>query len=182
MFRTKYDLDKKTEHVSPSGDDIHITYGWIYEDGVLKYVEKERTNLYAKIQAEKDLTDLHAILSRYEAGDDTALDKVEGMYMDTVDLPKNYAELYTAVSRANDIFDNMPSEIKQKYDNNPAMFWKNYGTVAFDDLVNAYRADQYAKYGMYDSNPVNTVNDFEADKKKIVDEFTKEVTNEPKSE
>lgn len=167
LFRTKYERDKLTRQFSPTGSGIYEKKGWIYEDGDLKWITKEKENVYAKIQAEKDAVELHAILKRYEDGDDSALNKVEGMYMDTVDLPKNYAELYSAVSRADDIFYNMPTEIREKYNNNAATFWRNYGTEAFDDLVNAYRSDIYHQYGMVDESPVNTVRDYRKDREKV---------------
>lgn len=167
LFRTKYDRDKKERLFSPIGSEIYERNGWIYDDGELKWITKSKENMYAKIQAEKDAVELHAILQRYEDGDDSALNKVEGMYMDTVDLPRNYAELYSAVSRADDVFYSMPVEIREKYNNNAATFWKNYGSEAFDDLVNAYRSDIYSRYGMIDENPVNTVDDFKNDRAKV---------------
>lgn len=156
---------------SETGSPIHEKKGWIYEDGELKWVTKEKVNTYALIQAEKDAVELHSILKRYENGDDSALNKVQGMYMDMVDLPSNYAELYSAVSRADDVFYSMPTDIREKYHNNPAEFWKNYGSEAFDDLVNAYRADIYNSYGMVDPEPVNTVNDFRNDREKVKKAF-----------
>lgn len=156
---------------SEAGSPIHERKGWIYEDGELRWVTKEKINMYALIQAEKDAVELHSILKRYENGDDSALNKVQGMYMDMVDLPSNYAELYSAVSRADDVFYSMPTEIREKYHNNAAEFWKNYGSEAFDDLVNAYRADVYNSYGMVDPEPVNTVKDFKDDREKVKKAF-----------
>lgn len=142
---------------SPTGDKIIQNFGWSYIDGDYKYVKKNDIPLYEKIQAARDSVDLKAILRRYEEGDKTALDKVKGMYIDAVDLPKNYAELYTAVSRANDIFDAMPVEIKEKYENNPAKYWRAFGSEAFDDTINAFRKQQFDIYNRVDDNPVNTV-------------------------
>lgn len=175
MWKNKFKYERP-DHYTPSGEEFHQNYGWIYEDGELVYVEKDKVPLYAKIQAERDLVELSSILARYEAGDDTALDKVTGMYLDIVDMPTNYAELYTAVSHANDIFDHMPVEIKQKYDNNAAMFWKNYGTESFDDIVNAYRTETLERYGMIDNEPVNTVSDAQKDMKKAIDDMSKKIT------
>lgn len=189
-FRTKYDLNKRIRTFSPECSPIYERKGYTYIDGELKWVTKEKINRYAEIQAEKDAVELHAILERYENGDDTALDRVNGMYMDTVDLPSNYAELYAAVTRADDVFYSMPTEIREKYDNNAAMFWKNYGTEAFDDLVNAYRNDVFKQYGMVDTDPISTVKDFANDRSKVRKQFddidkkdmTLEVKNVEKSE
>lgn len=171
MFRNKYETKKRVRKYCNSGSEVFERKGWIYDDGELVWVTKEVVPMYAEIQAQKDLVELHAILKRFEDGDDSALNKVEGMYMDTVDLPKNYAELYSAVNRANDVFYSMPTEIKEKYSNNPAKFWRNYGTAAFDDLMNAYRAEVYGEYGQVDPSPINSVKDMENDRQKVEKAF-----------
>lgn len=179
MWKNKYKYERP-DHYTPEGSEIHINYGWTYEDGELVFVEKDKVPLYAQIQAERDMCELSSILARYENGDDTALNKVNGMYLDIVDMPTNYAELYTAVSKANDIFYNMPTEIKEKYDNNAAMFWKNYGSDAFDDVVNAYRSEQLGKYGLVDEEPVNTVADMQKDMSKAIDDMSKKIKPDEK--
>lgn len=180
MFKNKYDRVGLIEVTSPTGDGIRIKRGWIYEDGELVYKDKGLTNVYEEIQASKDSVDIHAIMQRYENGDATALDRVQGMYIDTIDLPKNYAQLYDAVSKADMVFDAMPAEIKQKYNNNAATFWKNYGAEEFDNIINNYRKETLARYGMDDLTPIKTVSD---DIKPIKPTVENEVNNnEQKSE
>lgn len=113
--------------------------------------------VYEKIQAERDAVDLQAILRRYEEGDATALDKVHGMYIDTADLPKTYADMYRAVQIHNDSFNSMPIEIKEQFDNNPAKFWSNFGTEEFDNIIREYRETTLNYYGLEDENPIVTV-------------------------
>lgn len=173
VFKNIYTRDGLTKHLSPVGSRIHIKYGWIYEDGDLVYAEKGKTNTYEEIQAAKDSVDLHAIMKRYENGDESALDKVQGMYIDTVDLPKNYAQLYDQVSKANMVFDAMPAEIKKQYNNNPATFWKNYGKDEFDNVINEYRKEVFSRYGLEDEKPVAT----KAATSEMVDISDKEVNN-----
>lgn len=169
LFKNIYTRSGLTENYSPSGDEYVVEKGWIYEDGELIYKEKGKTNLYEKIQAARDSVDLQAMLARYEAGDDTALQKVQGMYIDTVDMPKNYADLYTAVSRANEVFDSMPVEIKEEYDNNPAAYWRAFGTEEFDKTMNAYRKMVYDTYHIEDPNPVVTAPIKEEVKEGVID-------------
>lgn len=125
-------------------------------------------------------------MQRYEDGDSTALNKVQGMYIDSVDLPKNYAELYDAVSKADLVFEQMPATIKSKFNNNAAEFWKNYGKDEFDDLLNSYREETFNRYGLTDNNPVKTVEKSSSDSEpiKITDPVqpVKEVSNVEKSE
>lgn len=167
-FKNVFTREGLIETPSPSGDMIVEDCGWIYEDGELVYTVRSKTNLYEKIQAARDSVDLQAMLKRYEAGDNTVLDKVQGMYIDTVDLPKNYAELYTAVSRANEVFESMPVAIKEEYNNNPAAYWRAFGTEEFDKTLNAYRKSIYNSYNLSDNKPVQTVD-------KSVDNVSKDV-------
>lgn len=157
MFRRKYNPADRKLITSPTGSPIYVKYGWTYVDGEYKYVAKDKTNVYEMIQAARDSVDLSAMLQRFEAGDKTALEKVQGMYFDTVDMPKNYAELYRAVSNCNTIFDSMPAEIKQQFNNNPAEFWKKSGSPEFDSVINSYRSSVLNKRGLVDDNPVQTV-------------------------
>lgn len=179
-------MKSRVRRFNDSGDKFFYKEGWIFDDGELKWVLKEKVPMDAQIQAEKDLVELHAILKRYEDGDNSALNRVQGMYLDTVDLPSNYAEMYAAVNRANDVFDSMPIEIKEKYNNNAATFWKNYGTDAFDNLMNAYRSEVYSRYGMNDDEPINTVKDMENDRVRVEKAFDADrkelVKDEQKSE
>lgn len=164
-FRTKYDFKSHTKIITPSGSPIFMKQGWIYEEGEYKYVDKEKVPMYEMIQAARDSVDLHAILDRYENEGESALNKVQSMYIDCVELPKNYAQLYDAVSKANDVFDSMPAKIKDKYNNSAAYFWKNYGSDTFDEVINEYRANVYEKYGMIDPEPVKSVEKVEKDVK-----------------
>lgn len=139
------------------GDHFMNIYKWrVDDDGnmIRKIVKTE--NIYDRIQAARDSVDLNKILERYENGDASALQKVQGMYIDTTELPKTYHELYKAVQIHNDAFNSMPVEIKQAFDNNPAKFWKEFGTDKFDAIINDYRQMVYDNYGMEDPEPVQT--------------------------
>lgn len=162
MYKDIYNRKDLLHHISPSGNGFRIKRGWMYEDGEMIYKEKGITNVYEEIQSYKDQVDIHNIMKRFENGDESALDKVQGMYIDTVDLPKNYAQLYDAISKTNTIFESMPAEIKAAYNNDAAKFWKEYGTETFDAVINNYRAGEFARYGMVDDKPVDSVADVKA--------------------
>lgn len=166
-MKFKDTLNRKNlyKHTSPSGSPIQGILKWRFnEDGDFVRVLTEKRNLYDEIQAARDSVDLQRMLERYESGDETALNKVQGMYIDTKDMPKNYHELYASISLHNEVFDSMPVEIKEKYHNSPAEYWKAFGTKEFDETLNAFRAEVYAKYGMADDNPVNTSGEIEVKK------------------
>lgn len=153
-FRSAYDEDQYTRYIAPTGSRIHEEKGWIIEDGEYQHVTKKTYNLYEKIQAARDSCDLKAILARYEAGDESALDRIQGSYFDLVSLPKNYTELYNVVSTCNETFEKMPIELKNKYRNSPAYFWSKVGTKQFDADFQEVRDKVFMRKGMADPNPM----------------------------
>lgn len=187
MFKDIFKRKDLSKIDTVTGEPIRVKRGWIYEDGNLVYKEKGLTNVYEEIQAQAEMTDLHAIMNRYENGDSNALNKVQGMYIDAVDLPKNYAQLYDAVSKADMVFETLPAEIKSQFNNNAAEFWKNYGQEEFDYIVNKYREDTLSRYGLKDDNPVETAKkSAEASEPIVITDPVKPIkestTNEQKSE
>lgn len=139
-YRKEVNEKNRIRVPAPSGDKITAVRGWVYENGEYVFKVKKLHNHYEETQAARDAVDLKKILERYKAGDEDALERVNGFYMDTVNIPKTIGEMYDAMSTAQMVFDSMPIEIKNKYNNNPATFWKEYGTESFDNFVNDYRA------------------------------------------
>lgn len=157
MWRNKYNSEDYRREVSPVGSPMAVKTGWtVDKSGDQKFVVKSTFNLYERIQAARDSVDLQALLKRYEAGDNTALDRVQATYFDLVDMPTNYAEMYQAIQNCNDIFAGLPVDIKEAYNNNPAKFWADSGTSKFDNVINAYRSDILRSHAMLDEKPMQT--------------------------
>lgn len=157
-FRKTIDEKNRIKHVSPSGDPIAVIKGWFYENGDYVYKEKKFHDHYAETQAAKEGTDLRKMIERYQRGDAEALTKVTGFYADMVDMPKTLSEMYDATSNMNHIFDSLPAELKDQFDNNPAYFWKEYGTKDFDTLVNDFRLAMIGNV-----EPISTVKEVESE-------------------
>lgn len=175
-FRTIYDVKQYKRCTAPVGSPIHVESGWIIDDGEYKFVAKRTYNLYEKIQAARDSCDLKAILARYEAGDNTALDRVQGTYFDLVNLPHNYTELYNAVQKCNDVYESMPIEIKNKYRNNAAYFWSKVGSKEFDQDIADYRTQIYNSRALVDPKPSVTAEEI----KKVIADLVVESKGETK--
>lgn len=100
------------------GDGTDPVYEKQLVNGVSTLVEVGRTSLFDFVQASKDDTLIYNILSRYERGDESALNRVGGVYADVVGMPTNLAEAKASIIRFENMFENLSSEDKEKFNNN----------------------------------------------------------------
>lgn len=136
-FRTLY-----TEHVSMhicSGSPVKIEYQLRIVDGTKTLVATGKTSLYDYIQSHADSVDIHKILERCAMMDDySLLNRMPAQFMDVSAMPKNLAEAYAMVQDAENFFDRMPTDIKEKYDNNFIQFIQDIGSDRFNKNVSDF--------------------------------------------
>lgn len=154
---------ERVRRTAAPGSKWHTPYRWTVKDGVQVYVPDKPINVFERIQAETDAVDLQAIMQRFESGDRSALNQVESMYMDLVDMPTNYAEMFERMEDLKTIFASMPSEVQSRFNNSPATFWKMAGTREFDDRINSWRSETLARVGRVDQFPINTSKEVKVD-------------------
>ena len=82
-----------------------------------------------------------AILSRYAAGDESAL-ATPGYYIDTTKLPKTYTEYLNMMNEQREKFDMLPLEIRQKF----GMNFQNWAATAGE-------AEWFEKMGISTKTP-----------------------------
>lgn len=99
------------------------------EDGLP--VESGTVNIYDEIQSHRQSVELSTLLQRYAQGDVTALNQIEGVYADVVDMPSTYAELFNRVRDAENSFNALPDDVRALFDNSPVSFWQSIGTPEF---------------------------------------------------
>lgn len=120
-FNTKY--EPHTRVFCDPGSRIKQLYSPRYsENGTLDLVESGTEDLYSYIQSHKESCDIHAILERFVAGDETALSHAQGFYADMSDMPKTYMEVLNSVIAGEHAFDALPVEIKQQFGNSFAVW------------------------------------------------------------
>lgn len=124
------DLRKKVPPTA-TGEPIVDTYKLTYnDDGSVEIVVAGKRNIVAEIQSHADSVDLHKILEQCKVtGDVSPLFKTEGFYGDLVGFPTNYAEAIQKLAEANHIWDQLPTETKEKFDNDVNQFF----ATAFSD-------------------------------------------------
>lgn len=138
-FRTQFQPHDRV--IANPGSRIKPVYSPVYdENGVLDLEQTGSENLYDYIQSHKDSVDIHKILQRFESGDVTALQKVQGMYGDFTEVPKTYAEALNAVISAETTFNSLPVETRAKFNHSFSQFLAQTGTEQWMSAM-GFKAD-----------------------------------------
>ena len=98
-------------------------------------VESGTVNIYDEIQSHRQSVELSTLLQRYAQGDPTALNKIQGVYADVVDMPSTYSELFERVRDAENSFNALPEDVRSLFDNSPVSFWQSIGTPEFASKI-----------------------------------------------
>lgn len=134
MFRTLYTEQKR--FFSSAGDRFVPQFdSKINANGVLTLEETGKYDLYDEIQSYKDSCDVKTILARFHSGETDVLEKYTGAYLDTTEFPKTYAEFQQHLINANNMFDSLPSEMKQKFNNSVSEFFAQFGSDEWSDKL-----------------------------------------------
>lgn len=121
-----YEKEKPEAKPNCCGNVMEPEYRERYDEHGHPYLEKVgEVNTYEKIQSYRDQCDVMAILSRYAAGDESAL-ATPGYYIDTTKLPKTYTEYLNMMNEQREKFDQLPLEIRQKF----GMNFQNWAATA----------------------------------------------------
>ena len=136
VFLTQYS-SRGRRFPSCVGSGIKVLYAPVFDrDGVMHLEQAGTEDLYASIQSHKDSCDIYVILGRYQAGDVSALSKVQGLYGDFTQVPKTFAEALNVMIAAESYFDSLPVEEKAKYNNSFHQYLANM------DKINLHKSQQ----------------------------------------
>lgn len=115
FFRTQF--DSHTSPVQEPGSRMKELFSpKLMDDGTIELIPSGVDNLYAQIQSHKDSCDIHVLLKQYALGDDAALSKAQGTYGDFTTAPKSFMEALNAVIAAENMFEALPLETREKFD------------------------------------------------------------------
>ena len=101
---------------------------FVDDDGKRELRPSGEYDLYAEIQSYKDSVSIDYILSRFCAGDTSALSRVQGVYGDFTQMPTTMAELQQRVIDATALFDSLPLEVREQYNFSPSEFFAQLDT------------------------------------------------------
>lgn len=122
MWLNQYDAQMKHKRkISNCGCPFENIYHPVIDKETghmeLEIDKLQKRNVYEEIQAYRDACDVQKILQRYANGEIDVLNKVQGIYGDLVSMPKNIYEFMELERKANDHFDKLPTDIKERFDN-----------------------------------------------------------------
>lgn len=119
----------KNDIFTNHGDPIHIIYSPIVNsDGSIELVESGKENTDDIIQSYLPNCEMSQVIDRINNGEIGLLNQRQGMYGDFTDMPKTYAEMLQLQIDSQIMFDRLPVEIKQKFDNDANKFFVQSGS------------------------------------------------------
>lgn len=129
--------NKRPTEPSDHGRKEKNTYGIEIDERGHKSVKKTgETNLYEKIQQSADSTNIELIIKRATLGDTTALNKYQTVFADITNAPTSLAEAQNSIIKLNEVFGQLPLEIRSAYDHSPEKFIADFGSEKFMSLMN----------------------------------------------
>ena len=131
---------KNLDYISNCGERFLTSYEYDIIDGIKTLVPNGETDLQAEIDSFAELQDINNIIARFVNGDRSAINPNNGVYGDFSNVPTTYAELFSRVQHCKNVFDKMPVELREKFDNSYEKFWSDFGSDSFDEIFKEYNS------------------------------------------
>lgn len=129
-FRSQYDGHSRV-YLDPGDPVKHVYEGRYDAQGRFDLEEVGQEDFYAYIQSHRDSVEIHALLQRFNAGDESAFSRRQGFFADVSEMPKTYAEVLQSVLVGEQTFNRLPVEVKRKFNNSFSEWLASFGTEAF---------------------------------------------------
>jgi hypothetical protein len=135
-----------TAKATEAGETVRRTYLWeINEKGEKVLTLDQTIDQQAEIDSYLEETKLENIIRRASIDPDLAtrlIPDMGGGLQDATEMPKNLMELQNIMLRAEQIWDEIPKEIKLKFDNDVNKFVASFGTVDWAKNLGIYQEEQ----------------------------------------
>lgn len=115
MYKSKVDKFLSSDRFfMPTGDGFEADMA-LDDKGCPCKVGK--INVYERIQAERDSTDISIMMQRFRNGEVDVFDQMDPQYIDTVDYPHSLADLHAKIEEANELWSMLDDSEKSKFEN-----------------------------------------------------------------
>lgn len=138
-FETWLTKDSKAYSTNPGTPNLQ-EYEYKFDKAGHKMLVKKDSYIpvYEKIQAERDSVNIDKLMERFVLGDKEALNRAPAYYLDTRDMPKTYMEVFERGLEAEQFFEALPVELKEKFDNSYSVFYSEMGNSDWYKKINEY--------------------------------------------
>lgn len=133
MFFTRENHGKKERKGTEAGRKTRLTFRWTYDDKGNKYlVQDEEIDRDAEIQSYLEETKIENIINR-AAYDPSVVQRLGARLndeepQDFTTMPSTLAEAQNMMIQAENTWNKLPNEIKQKFDNDVDKFIARFGS------------------------------------------------------
>ena len=134
-----------TTKATEAGETVRRTYLWeINEKGEKVLTLDQIIDQQKEIDSYLEETKLENIVRRASIDPDLAARLVPDMgggIQDATEMPENLMELQNIMLRAEQVWDEIPKEIKLKFDNNVDKFVASFGTIDWAKNLGIYQEE-----------------------------------------
>ena len=138
-----------TAKATEAGETVRRTYLWERNEKGEKVLKLDQTiDQQAEIDSYLEETKLENIIRRASIDPDLAarlVPDIGGGLQDFTEAPENLAELQNIMLRAEQIWEEVPKEIKLKFDNDVEKFVASFGTVDWAKNLGIYKEPEPEK-------------------------------------
>lgn len=135
-----------TAKPTEAGESIRRTYLWEHNEKGEKVLRLDQTiDQQAEIDSYLEETKLENIIRRASIDPDITArltPDIGGGIQDYTEAPQTLAELQNIMLRAEQIWEEVPKEIKLKFDNDVDKFIASYGTIDWAKNLGIYKEEQ----------------------------------------
>lgn len=140
---------------APAGDGYAPTYHVeLDEFGHKSVVQDGETDLYSTIQSHLEETKIENILAQ-AAFDPSVLNKLQGAYIDTTDMPTTLMQAQNLVIAGQEEFAKLPANIKQQFNNDVGEYFAKYGSEEWAKILGFAQSDASTATGTVVQNGEN---------------------------
>lgn len=135
-----------TAKPTEAGESVRRTYLWERNEKGEKVLRLDQIiDQQAEIDSYLEETKLENIIRRASIDPDLAarlIPDIGGGLQDATEMPENLMELQNIMLRAEQIWDEIPKEIKLKFDNDVDKFIASFGTVDWAKNLGIYQEEK----------------------------------------
>lgn len=140
MFFTRANHNEKERKETEAGRKVRLTFRWAYDEkGNKSLVQDEEIDRDAEIQSYLEETKIENIINR-AAFDPSVVQRLgaqlnEEEPQDFTNMPSTLAEAQNIMIQAENTWNKLPREIKQKFDNDVDKFIARLGTAEWMEAL-----------------------------------------------